>query len=207
MPLSSGRAFEPGHGRAVDGRILAMERKPGALTLSEDDRRVVAVWAADCAERTLPLFEAKSPGDIRPRAAIEGVRAFVRGEMRVGPVRALSAQAHAAAREVSDPAAVAAARAAGHAAGVAHMAAHARGVVYAAKAAGLAAADDPAAVANEVRWQLSHASPTVRDVLRRLPSPTRSAGLLGVLISELHAEVASDVPSPSDREHNAGEHT
>jgi hypothetical protein len=25
-----------------------MERKPGALTLSEDDRRVLAVWAADC---------------------------------------------------------------------------------------------------------------------------------------------------------------
>jgi hypothetical protein len=29
-----------------------MERRPGALTLSEDDRQVLAVWAADCAERT-----------------------------------------------------------------------------------------------------------------------------------------------------------
>ena len=27
------------------------ERRPGALTLSEDDRRVLAVWAADCAEQ------------------------------------------------------------------------------------------------------------------------------------------------------------
>jgi hypothetical protein len=74
------------------------------------------------------------------------------------------------------------------------MAAHARGVVYAAKAAGLAAPGDPAAVANEVGWQLSHASQTVRDVLRRLPPPTRSAGPLGVLVSELHAGVTSDVP-------------
>jgi len=38
-----------------------MGRQPGALTLSEDDRRVLAVWAADCAERTLSLFEAQAP--------------------------------------------------------------------------------------------------------------------------------------------------
>ena len=112
-------------------------RQPGALTLSEEDRRVLAVWAADCAERTLPLFEARAPGDSRPRDAIDGVRAFARGELQIGPVRALAVAAHAAAREVSEPAATAAARAAGHAAAVAHMASHARGVAYAAIAAGL----------------------------------------------------------------------
>jgi hypothetical protein len=159
------------------------------LTLSEDDRRVVAVWAADCAERTLSLFEAQAPSDTRPRDAIDGVRAFARGEMRIGPVRALSVSAHKAAREVGDPAAVAAARAAGHAAGVAHMASHARGVAYAAKAVGLAAPHNPKAVADEVRWQLSHASPAVRDVLRRLPAPTSRGGALGALISDLHAGV------------------
>jgi len=84
------------------------------------------------------------------------------------------ARAHAAAREVGDPAAVAGARAAGQAAGVAHMAAHARGAaVYAAKAAGLAAPDDASVVAGEVEWQQIHASPAVREVLRRLPPPTR----------------------------------
>lgn len=166
-----------------------MEREPGALTLSEDDRRVLAVWAADCAERTLPLFESRAPGDTRPRDAIDGVRAFARGEMRIGQVRALAVRAHAAARETSDPAAVAAARAAGHAAAVAHMATHARGAAYAAKAVGLAAPHDPAAAADEVRWQLRHASPAVRDALRRLPPPVRSAGTLGVLISDLHARL------------------
>jgi hypothetical protein len=110
--------------------------------------------------------------------------------MRIGRVRALSAQAHAAAREVGDPAAVAAARAAGHAAGVAHMAAHARGApAYAAMAAGLAAPDDPTAVAREARWALRHASPTVRQVLRRLPPPPRPAGMLGPLISDLHTKL------------------
>ena len=168
-------------------------RQPGALTLSEDDRRVLAVWAADCAERTLSLFEARAPGDTRPRDAIDGLRAFARGEMRIGQVRALSARAHAAAREVGDPPAVAAARAAGQAAGVAHMAAHALGAAaYAAKAAGLAAPDEPTAVAEEVRWALCRASPAVRDVLRRLPPPTRATGMLGALIGDLHTELTGD---------------
>jgi hypothetical protein len=174
------------HGR------LDIERQPGALTLGEYDRRVLAVWAADCAERTLSLFEARAPDDRRPRDAIEGIRAFARGELRIGGLRTLSAQAHAAARAVDDPAAVAAARAAGHAAAVAHMAAHARGApAYAAKAAGLAAPHDPTAVADEVRWALDHASPAVRHVLRKLPPPERPAGILGRAISELHAKVTT----------------
>ena len=165
------------------------DRQPGALTLSEDDRRVLAVWAADCAERTLPLFEAQAPDDTRPRDAIDGARAFARGELRIGPARALAVAAHAAAREVGAPAAVAAARATGHAVAVAHMASHARGVAYAAIAAGLAAPDDPDAVADEARWQLGITTPEVRAVLGRLPPPPRSAGTLGRLQQELHAYV------------------
>jgi hypothetical protein len=69
-----------------------MGRRPGALTLSEDDRRVLAVWAADCAERTLSLFEAQAPNDTRPRDAIDGLRAFAGGDMRIGTVRALAAR-------------------------------------------------------------------------------------------------------------------
>jgi hypothetical protein len=164
---------------------------PGRLTLSEDDRRTLATWAADCAERTLPLFDAAAPGDLRPRAAIEGLRAFARGELRIGPVRALSVAAHAAARDVADPVATAAARAAGHAAGTAHMAAHARGVpAYAAQARILAGSSDAGgAIADEVRWALRHASPDVRAALRRLPPPLRASGVLGEAISELDARL------------------
>ncbi len=166
---------------------MGTQRQPGALTLSEDDRRVLAGWAADCAERTLPLFEAKARGDKRPREAVDGLRAFARREMRIGELRALSARAHAAARDVTDPAAVAAARAAGQAAAVAHMGAHARGVVYAVMAAGLAAPGNPTASTAEARWQLEHASPEVRAVLRRLPPPPTGAGRLASLIRDLHA--------------------
>ena len=52
-------------------------------TLSEADRRIVAAWAADCAERVLGLFEAEAPGDSRPRDALARLRAFVRGELGV----------------------------------------------------------------------------------------------------------------------------
>lgn len=38
--------------------------------LSEPDRRLVSLWAADCAERVLPLFEAEAPDDDRSRDGI-----------------------------------------------------------------------------------------------------------------------------------------
>ncbi len=163
-----------------------MSRPPGPSTSSEDDRRVVAVWAAACAERALPLFEAVAAGDTRPREAVEGARAFARGELRVGPARTLAARAHAAARDVGDPAATAAARAAGHAVAVAHMASHALGApAYAARAASLARPDDPAASAAVVDWADEHASVAVREILRRLPGRDRTPGALGALIGQL----------------------
>lgn len=167
-----------------------MKDQPGPLTLSENDRRILADWAADCAERVLQIFEEVSPLDSRPRDAIESARAFARGELRIGPMRTLSAKAHEAAREVGNPAATAAARAAGHAAGVAHMAAHARGVAYASIAAGLAAPKDSNAAAQEAQWQVNHASPMVRNVMRKLPAPKRSGGVLSRLISDMHAKFA-----------------
>lgn len=54
----------------LDARALTAWKDPGVgspQTLSQADRRIVAVWAADCAERVLGLFEAKAPGDSRPR--------------------------------------------------------------------------------------------------------------------------------------------
>ncbi len=165
-----------------------MPRAPGRLTLTEDDRRVLAVWAADCAERVVPRFQARAPHDCRPRDAIDGLRAFARGELRIGPVRALSAAAHAAARSVSDPAAVAAARAAGHAAGTAHMAAHARGAPAYATIA-VRRSDGDGAAAAEQGWQLAHAGDDVREVLRKLRAPPAGGGDLGALIRELHGSV------------------
>ncbi|MET0494065.1 MAG: putative immunity protein [Actinoplanes sp.] len=167
-----------------------MRNPPGPLTLSEGDRRVVAVWAASCAELTLPLFEAHAPSDTRPRDAIEGARAFAREELQIGPARALAAQAHAAARSVNDPSATAAARAAGHAVAVAHMASHALGApAYAARAAAAAHPDDPTATAAIIDLADEHASATIRAVLRKLPPRTQAPGALGAVILELQTRL------------------
>lgn len=48
-----------------------MHHKLGRLTLSEEDRRVLAGWAAACAERTLPLFETEAPGDEDPERPLK----------------------------------------------------------------------------------------------------------------------------------------
>ncbi|GAB3128725.1 hypothetical protein GCM10027289_08720 [Tsukamurella serpentis] len=172
-----------------------------AQTLSESDRRLVARWAADCADRVLPLFTADAPDDDRARDGIERTRAFGRGELDTAGEIRRRFEAGRAAQSATAPAAIAAARAAGQASGVAHMGAHALGAAaYAAKAASLAATDHEAARRSEVRWQLGHMSAEVRAALASLPPlGTDSAGplgkglltsgALGVTIREIQAEL------------------
>lgn len=156
-------------------------RSRSPQTLSEADRRTVAGWAEDCAERVLPIFEAAVPGDRRPRELIARARAFARGELDVADGIRNRFAGGVPVGEVPAPAAAAAARSAGQAAAVAHMGAHALGAAaYAARAAGLAGAQRPDALAREVRWQLEHMSPAVRTALRRLPPVgVNAAGPLG----------------------------
>jgi len=118
----------------------------------------------------LGLFEAAAPDDGRPRDAIARARAFARGELGVVDEIRRRFVGHDAAREVGVPAAAAAARAAGQAASIPHMGAHALGAAaYAAKAAELAAPGRPEAVSEEIRWQLGHMSAATRTALRELP--------------------------------------
>jgi hypothetical protein len=177
-----------------------MYHDPGGMTLSEADRRLVGLWAADCAERVLPLFEAKAPSDTRPREAIEGIRAFARGGKRTARLRSLALAALAAAREVGDPVATAAARAAGLAAASAYMhalattdqAKHVLGpAVYGARAREFAAAGDPGAGDEEIRWAIEHASPTVREVMRRFPARGPGRSRLDALYYRLDAGLRS----------------
>jgi hypothetical protein len=162
---------------------------------------------ADCAERALDLFEAEAPRDSRPRDAIVRTRAFARGELDVAAEIRRRFVASGAARSVSAPAAVAAARAAGQAASIPHMGAHALGAAaYAAKAAGLAAPDRSEAVSEEIRWQLGSMSPAARAALRQLPpvgeNPSGplgpgllASGLLGTIIRELQVSLAEPAGS------------
>ncbi len=89
-------------------------------------QRARALWAAQCAERVLHFFESEHPTDDRPCRAIEGARAWARGDISMMDARKLASAAHAAARTCTRPTATAAARATGHAVATAHARGHAR---------------------------------------------------------------------------------
>ena len=143
--------------------ILRTDNQRAVKPLDQQDQRLLALWAAACAEHVLPFFAEKHPQDARPRKAIAAARAWARGEITCGVARAAAVATHAAARAADEGAARAVARAAGHAAGTAHMAGHARhAAAYAVKAATAAGA----AAATERNWQC-----------RRLPKHLRPVAL------------------------------
>jgi hypothetical protein len=120
-----------------DSRFITIRR---GGTLTDSDHRLLALWAAACAEHVLHLFELVQPSDPRPRQADEQIRAWTHGEISMSECRAAGDHAMAAARELSGAPRYAA-FAAGQAAVVAHVAAHERGAAaYAIKAARAAAA-------------------------------------------------------------------
>lgn len=140
---------------------------------SRDDQRAMAAWAAGCAERVLPLFEAARPQDDRPRAAIEACRAWVRsGVFRMAEIRGASLAAHNAARDAKgNEAACFAAHAAGQAVATAHVPQHAYGGAYYALKA--IAADDPVKaegkLEEEFHWQSQQLPEHLRqEIMKRL---------------------------------------
>ncbi len=139
-----------------DTRFIACHR---GGPLSREDHRLLAAWAADCAERVLDCFETRIPGDTRPRQAIECARAWSRGEVPVGTGQRAAIAAHAAAREATDLSATWAARASGHAAATAHAADHSLAVIY---YAGKVMA---ASATAERQWQIAQAPEHLRGLI------------------------------------------
>lgn len=175
-------------------------------TLSEADRRLVAAWAADCAERVLQVFENEAPDDDRPRQLIARARAFARGELTTADEIRRRFVGGVSANDVGAPAA-AAARAAGQAVAVCHMGAHGLGAAaYAVRAAALANPQRPEASDEEIRWQLERMSPEVRAALGGLPLVGENSsgplgpglltsGQLGAIVRELQARLTEGVPT------------
>ena len=152
--------------------ILPRERDPRFITirrggtLADSDHRLLALWAAACAEHVLHFFESVQPSDPRPRQAIERIRAWTRGEVRMSAARAAGGHAMGAARELNG-AARHAAYAAGLAAVVARVAAHELGAAaYAIKAARAAAPGaEEYAGRLECRWQREQLPEAIRELV------------------------------------------
>jgi hypothetical protein len=126
-----------------DPRLVTIRR---GGTLTDSDHRLLALWAASCAEHVLHLFESADPEDARPRQAIEHARAWVRGEVTMMESRPAGGQAGA----------------------VAHVAAHDLGAAaYAIKAARAAAPDGEADAAGrlECQWQRHQLPAAIRGLV------------------------------------------
>ena len=147
-----------------DPRFITIRR---GGTLTDSDHRLLALWAAACAEHVLQLFESVKPSDSRPRHAIEQARAWVRGEITMTQSRTAAGHAMAAARDLIG-AARPAAYAAGQAAAVAHVAAHDLGsAAYAIKAAQAAVPKGEAEAEGrrECCWQRDQLPDAIRDLV------------------------------------------
>jgi hypothetical protein len=147
-----------------DPRFITVRR--GGI-LQDDDHRLLAIWAADCAEHVLHHFEQAQPGDDRPRRAIDLGRAWARGEITWWEARSAGGHANAAARDLRG-AARHAAYAAGQAACVGHVAAHELGAAaYAIRAARAGATEDERMEAGRVecRWQRAQLPREIRALV------------------------------------------
>ncbi|MCQ8773110.1 putative immunity protein [Streptomyces telluris] len=173
-----------------------MPTESDKIELSEPELREIAGYAADCARRTLSIFEQSHPADTRPRDAIEAAYAFAGGGRRTAALRQSAWAAFRAAREATSPAAVDAARAASHAAGAAylhplanaHQVKHILGAAaHAARAEELKSGEDPCADADTLEWARHHAPAAVTAVLSRLPVAPPGGGRVGELIRDLDA--------------------
>ena len=145
-----------------DPRLVTIRR--GGL-LSDADHRLMALWAAQCAEHVLHLFEAEQASDSRPRDAIDAARAWARGEMKMMDARARGGHAMGAARTLRG-AARCAAYAAGQAACVGHVPEHDLGAAaYAIKAVQEANPDRADAGRAERDWQRDQLHEQIRALV------------------------------------------
>ena len=147
-----------------DPRLITVRR---GGTLRDDHHRLLAEWAATCADHVLPLFEAQQPNDDRPRQAIALARAWCGGLVSMSQARTAAGHAQAAARDLAGAARFAA-FSAGQAAAVAHVAAHQLGAAaYAIKAARMAAdpGDETLAGRLECQWQRDQLPQEIRELV------------------------------------------
>jgi hypothetical protein len=175
-----------------------MTGRLGNSTQEQELLRAVALWAADCAELALSVFESHHPTDMRSRQGIEGAREFGRGKKRDQALRIVAMAALKAGKGVDEPSKYAA-RAATLAASVAYthtdlqtglpgirQARHILGpAVYAALALETAAGGDPKVGDDVVRRAIESAPNEVRYLLKHMPPQPKEKGRLGILFSEL----------------------
>jgi hypothetical protein len=81
-----------------DMRFITI-RLGGVLT--DEHHHLLTLWAAECAQHVLHIFEVACPNDNRPRQAIEAAHAWVHGEIKMMQARDYAGAAGDAARRTN----------------------------------------------------------------------------------------------------------
>jgi hypothetical protein len=164
------------------------------IPLSLDELRALSAYAAECAEEVLEIFEREHPTDTRPREAVDEAWTFARGGKRGKALRDKAWAGLRAAQEANTEAAREAARAAAAACSSAYLHPLAKSTqvkhilgsaAYAARAAELAAGDDPAVGATRLERARQRATPAVVDLLARYPAAPAGGARAGELMRQL----------------------
>lgn len=88
------------------------------------------MWALECAQVPLSLFEEKYPNEPRPRRALELSEAWARGTIKMPEAKSAILAAHAVAKEITEKEFIAISHAIGHAGATVHVETHALGLVF-----------------------------------------------------------------------------
>lgn len=97
-------------GECVDAGDKIVVRRARIVRQLPWTDRTARLFACDCAERVLPIYERECPGDNRPRRAVDVARLYAEGKATDEELAAASAAASDAARAAASDAAWAAAR-------------------------------------------------------------------------------------------------
>jgi hypothetical protein len=140
-----------------DNRFVA-EHRGGPL--KKEQHRQLALWACECVENVLALFEGVI--DKRLMNAIKIAKEWAKENASVSDARNASLDTIAVANKLTNPIEIAVARSVGHAVATAHMADHAlRAAEYALKAVKLAGKS----IDTERKWQEKHLLPEIADLV------------------------------------------
>ena len=110
------------------------------------------IWALDTAEHVLFRFTDLNPHDPRPHQCLVIGRQWLKEPVPFKTIRYTALAAHSAARDATDPCAIAAARACGHAIATIHVQTHCIGAAL----YGIKACPDETSKKAERAWQLDH---------------------------------------------------
>ena len=99
-----------------------------SMLMQGQQRRVMVLWALEQARRVAEEFALRYPQEQRPMQAVELSTLWAQGKVKMPQAKQAILQAHAVAKELSDPADIALCHAVGQGCGTVHTVGHALGL-------------------------------------------------------------------------------